>query len=61
MNESCDFTDQAKLKAWLQSYTLFILNTRYPRHYCTVPLAVLIGEEKMKNLTYVKRVSPINL
>ena len=34
---------------------------QYPRHCCTVPLAVLIGEEKMRNLTYVKRVSPINL
>jgi len=55
------FSDQAKLKAWLQNYTLFILSLKYPRHYCTVPLTVLKGEEKIGNLTYVKRVSPINL
>jgi hypothetical protein len=55
------FIHQAKLKAWLQNYTLVIQSLEYPRHYYTVPLTVLKEEGKIGNLTYVKRVSPINL
>jgi hypothetical protein len=50
----CFFTDQAKLKAWLRKYRLFILNYRDPRKYSTVPLTVSLGGGKIENLSFAK-------
>ena len=53
-NKAVLFTDQAKLKAWLRKYRLFILNYRDPRKYSTVPLTVSLGGEKIGNLSSAK-------